>query len=148
MPRAPGSLCSSCGPSSRLGSSVQIYPLTDLTGIPTQVAISDLGRGLQQLLADNGHPELPHVGYPITMHYRGDEALTAVECLVRCADQKVDGFVHVSKGGPDRAIDAPGLATFYPLHPLTSGADVVVTWSWNVGDGGMRFERQASFRTR
>jgi hypothetical protein len=127
-------------PVERPGSSVQVYPFEGFEDVPTEVEVSDVGPGLPKLLADRGHAELSSVGYPITLHCRAIDgrALAAVQCLVRCNDEKVDGTVQVSEGG---------LATFYPLAPLKGGAEVVVTWSWNAGDGPRR-ERETRFRTR
>lgn len=132
----------------RPASSMQLYPFLGRADIPTDVAVADIGPGLRQLLVDHGEPDLARIGYPITLHVRAtsEDALTNIECLVRCADQKVDGLVHISDDGTDRAIDAPGLATFYPLRPFQSGAEVVAIWSWQ--SGGSRLELRTEFRTR
>lgn len=123
------------------------YPRKGAQGIPTEVAVAELGPEVVELLEKNGHKDKKVVGYPLTLHFgqsvNGDRQ--SYVCKVTNArGGDIPGAILMDNGSIRRTT-APGMVTFYPFDPLPHG-EVEVVWSWTQDNGPQRLS--AAFKTK
>ncbi|MCB9918967.1 MAG: CAP domain-containing protein [Planctomycetes bacterium] len=133
-------------PSSKSAQGYKCYPGEGDSGIPSTVAVEDLGPELKTLLEKNGHGDLKEVGFPLTMHFgigvQGNRQ--SYKCVVVTdRDERIEGLIMLDNG-KIRQTTAPGVVSFYPLKPLKG--TIRATWSWEV-DGEQR-RLTAKFRIK
>ncbi|GAB4141063.1 MAG: hypothetical protein Fur0037_07740 [Planctomycetota bacterium] len=111
------------------------YPKKGQRGVPTQVAVDDLGPELRKLLEENGKGDLKVVGYPLTLHFgmsvQGNRK--SYRCRLTARGKEIPTLILLD-GGKIRRTSAPGMVTAYPLEPLPHG-DITAVWTWERDDG-------------
>lgn len=90
--------------------------------------------GLAAVLARDGHGESTTIGAPLTLHVRGRDSIEDVTCQVTAGGEPVAGILVGPSAEAPRALQAPGLVSFWPLTPLRPGVVVEIKWQWRSGD--------------
>jgi hypothetical protein len=123
------------------------WPARDMHIAAGSARVADVP-GLAELLATRGAGAPATVGRPLTLHVRGREPddFRDPSCAVTVDGAAVDGVLVAPGDAAERALCAPGLATFWPLAPVPAGARVEVAWTWR--DGLFQRELRAGFAVR
>lgn len=124
------------------------YPTPNLSGIPVDVDVADIGPELQALLEKNGKGNLKKVGFPLTLHFGpgGTGNRLSYTCkVVGARGEPIQGALMFDDGKVRRS-SAPGMVTFYPFEPLPHG-DVAMLWTWEHGNGEQK-SLKVQFKTK
>ena len=133
-------------PRSKL-SGYSCFPRKSAQGIPTEVAMADLGPEVVALLEQHGHKDKKVIGYPLTLHFGQNVNGNRQSYVCKVTNAKggeVQGAILMD-GGSIRRSTAPGMVTFYPFDPLPHG-EIEVVWTWDQENGPQRLS--APFKTK
>jgi hypothetical protein len=124
------------------------YPTPNLSGLPVEVDVADIGPELQALLEKNGKGNLKKVGFPLTLHFGpgGTGNRLSYTCkVVGARGEPIPGALMFDDGKVRRS-SAPGMVTFYPFEALPHG-DVAMLWTWEHGNGEQK-SLKVQFKTK
>jgi hypothetical protein len=117
----------------------RLYPFGNMTGIPHEVDVAELGPDVRKFLDAHGGKGAKKVGFPLTRHGFGrtDGTMSPAPNHYKCellllGKDPVPGVLHLPEGQGSRRASARTLAVFYPLQPLKRGT--LYTYAWTEGD--------------
>ena len=123
------------------------FPRRNMTGMPNEANVADLGPEVEKLLEKHGKGGKKVVGFPLTIHFGigiiGDRH--SYRCHAQSARGEAIEGALMFDDGKIRNTSAPGVVSFIPFEPLPRG-QVQVVWTWR--QDGSDKQLQASFTTK